>query len=67
MGSRPFMPDPTLTWLFFALCRYVESQRLLPIQNGGEPDLLTEPFPAETNSGNSDNKQRSSVFRVSVK
>jgi hypothetical protein len=30
-------------------------------------DLLTDPSPAETNSGNSDNKQRSSVFRVSVK
>jgi hypothetical protein len=34
------MPDPTLTWLFFALCRYVESQRLLPIQNSGEPEIL---------------------------
>jgi hypothetical protein len=29
-----------LTWLFFALCRYVESQRLLPIQNSGEPIML---------------------------
>jgi hypothetical protein len=38
------MPDPTLTWLFFALRRYVESQPLLPIQNSEEPDLLTDRF-----------------------
>ena len=35
------MPDPTLTWLFSALRRYVPSQRLLPIQNSEEPIKLT--------------------------
>ena len=51
------MPDPTLTWLFSALRRYVASQGLLPIQNSEEPPLAlnklarnTERFGAEFGS-----------------
>jgi hypothetical protein len=38
------MPDPTFTWLFSALRRYVASQRLFPIQNSEEPTIKLIPL-----------------------
>ena len=38
------MPDPSLTCPCSALRSGVASRRLLPTQNSGEPELLTDPF-----------------------
>jgi len=43
VGSRPFMPDPTLTCLCSALLGHIAKLGLLPIRNSEEPELLTDP------------------------
>src|SRR5271165_1228720 len=42
--SWRYMPDPSLTCPCSALRSGVASRRLLPTQNSGEPELLTDPL-----------------------